>query len=71
MNFGQKQCFQGFFFICMLKCNEMQMTLIRSKINECWRFFVMDQFVMMSPFHLPFHLGAEGIINGAGTVQRV
>ncbi len=24
---------------------------------------------MMSPFHPPFHLGAEGIINEARTVQ--
>ncbi len=28
----------------------------------------MDKFVMMSPFHLPFHLGAESIIYGARTI---
>ncbi len=26
---------------------------------------------MMSPFHLPFHLGAEGIIDGARTLQTL
>ncbi len=31
----------------------------------------MSQFDMMLPFHLPFHLGAEGIINGARTVQTL
>ncbi len=31
----------------------------------------MDQFVKMSPFHLPFHLGAEGIINGARPIQKI
>ncbi len=61
----------SFFFFGMLKCNEMQMAIIRSKINVFQHFFEMDQFIMMSPFHLPFHLGAEGIINGARTVQTV
>ncbi len=49
----------------------MQMALIRSKIKEFQRFFVMDQFVMMSPFHLRFHLGAEGINHGARTIQTL
>ncbi len=33
MNFVPKQCFQADFFIGMLKCNEMQMAVVRSKIN--------------------------------------
>ncbi len=49
----------------------MQMFVIRSKINEFPLFFVMDQFVMMSLFHPPFHLGAEGIINGSRTIQTL
>ncbi len=34
----------------------MQIAIIRSKINK---------------FHLPCHLGAEGIINGARTIQTL
>ncbi len=34
-------------------------------------FFVIDQFVMMSPFHLPFYLGSEVIMNGDRAVQTL
>ncbi len=54
-----------FFFFGTLKCNEMQMAVVRSTINEFRSFFAMDQFMMMSPFHIPFHLGADCIIDGA------
>ncbi len=49
----------------------MQMAVVRSKINEFRLFFVKDQFVMMSTFHLSFHLRAEGIINGARSMQTL
>ncbi len=55
----------------MLKCNEIQMAVIRSKFQRIPAFFVMDQFDMMSPLHLLFQLGAEGIIDGATTVQKL
>ncbi len=31
----------------------------------------MDKFIKMSPFHFLFHLGADGIINGASAVQTL
>ncbi len=65
MDFGLKHCFKVFLFFAMLKCNEMQMAIVRSTINEFLCFFVMDEFVMMSPFHLHFHLVADCIIHEA------
>ncbi len=67
-SFWTQTLFSGVFFLWNVK---MQMAVIMSKSNEFLRFFLMDTFVMISPFHLPYHLGAKVIINGARAVQTV
>ncbi len=69
--FWTETLFSGFIFLWYIKCNEMQMAIVRSTINSFLVIFVMEQFIMMSPFHLPFHLGAEAIINGARAMQTL
>ncbi len=69
--FWTQTLFSGFFFFGTLKCNEMQMAVVRSKIKDISVYFVLDKFIMMSPFHLPFHLPVAIIINGAMAVETL